>query len=136
VRNLLSGIVNALTGNMVKEVSSIAKAYALKEISPAEFQSRVEIAARTAEAKIEESWAKAASEMSESAHQTLRSSPVLQRAYAVAILTQLFVLVWYQLGAPAYLVLTGTAWPSPGATVEWAYALLAAMLGAGMIFKR
>jgi hypothetical protein len=50
---------------------------------------------------------------------------------------QLFVLLWYQIGAPAYLVITGTAWPSPGVTLEWSYLLVGAMVVAGpLVFRR
>jgi hypothetical protein len=45
-------------------------------------------------------------------------------------------LFWYQVGAPAYQVITGTAWPSPGISLEWAYLLVAAMIGAGPLVMR
>jgi hypothetical protein len=55
----------------------------------------------------------------------------MQRAYVVALVTQLFVLFWYQWGSSAFLLITGKPWPNAGATVEWAYLLLGVMLGAG-----
>lgn len=130
-------LAKLLTGGILDK---ILEAYKLREdgkISQAEFDSRVQIATQENAAKIEESWAEASASIARATQSTLKASPILQRAWAVTIFLQLVVLVWYQIGAPAYLVLTGTPWPDPGATVEWAYLLLGAMLGAGpFVFKR
>lgn len=119
------------------EISGIAKAYFNKEISEAEFDSRVKIAIEDSKVKIEQTWADALAKTTESVQQTLRVSPIMQRAYAFVLMIQVFVLVWYQVGASAYLVITGNVWPSPGTTVEWAYLLVGAMVGAGpLVFRR
>lgn len=135
--SLFTKAISILSGSLIGEIGDIAKSYFNKEISQAEAESRTKIAIETYQAKVEEAWAKTASENMESVQATLRVSPIMARAYAFALISQLFVLVWYQLGASAYLVLTGTPWPSAGATVEWAYLLVGAMLGAGpFVFKR
>ena len=134
---MINAIVNFITGGLVDKVLDLGKAYLTKQISQAEFESRVKIAAEETAAKVEESWAQAAAKINSSTQSTVRASRILQRAWASTMMLQLFVLAWYQIGAPAYLVLTGTPWPDPGATVEWAYLLLGAMLGAGpFVFKR
>jgi hypothetical protein len=134
---VINAIVNFITGGLVDKVLDLGKAYLQKQISQAEFESRVKIAAQETAAKVEESWAEAAAKINSSTQSTVRASRILQRAWASTMMLQLFVLAWYQIGAPAYLVLTGTPWPDPGATVEWAYLLLGAMLGAGpFVFKR
>jgi hypothetical protein len=134
---VINAIVNFITGGLVDKVLDLGKAYLTKQISQAEFESKVKIAAQETAAKVEESWAEAAAKINSSTQSTVRSSRILQRAWASTMMLQLFVLAWYQIGAPAYLVLTGTPWPDPGATVEWAYLLLGAMLGAGpFVFKR
>jgi hypothetical protein len=134
---VINAIVNFITGGLVDKVLDLGKAYLTKQISQAEFESRVKIAAEETAAKVEESWAQAAAKINSSTQSTVRASRILQRAWASTMMLQLFVLAWYQIGAPAYLVLTGTPWPDPGATVEWAYLLLGAMLGAGpFVFKR
>ena len=82
-------------------------------------------------AEVEKAWAEAATKQYAEFQQTLRSSPVVQRAFVAVIVTQLIVLLWYQIGVPALVYLAGQPWPSAGATVEWAYLLLALCLGGG-----
>jgi len=135
--SILSSIVSWVTGGLVDKVIGLGEAYFNKEISRAEFESRVKIAAGETAAKIEQSWAQAASDIAKSTSETLKASPVMARAFAIVLFLQLFVLVWYQIGAPAYLVITGTAWPSPGASVEWAYLLIGGLVGIGpFVFRR
>jgi exo-beta-1,3-glucanase (GH17 family) len=134
---VISTIVGWVTGGLVDKVLEVYRLHKQGKISEAEFEAKVKIAAQETAAKVEESWAEASASIARATQATLKSSPLLQRAWAVTIFLQLVVLVWYQLGAPAYLVITGTAWPSPGTTVEWAYLLLGAMLGAGpLVFRR
>jgi len=134
---VINAIVNFITGGLVDKVLDLGKAYLTKQISQAEFEAQVKIAASETAAKVEESWAEAAAKINSSTQSTVRASRIMQRAWASTMMLQLFVLAWYQIGAPAYLVITGTPWPDPGATVEWAYLLLGAMLGAGpFVFKR
>jgi hypothetical protein len=134
---VISTIVGWVTGGLVDKVLEVYRLHKQGKISEAEFEAKVKVAAQETAAKVEESWAEASASIARATQATLKSSPLLQRAWAVTIFLQLVVLVFYQIGAPAYLVITGTAWPSPGATVEWAYLLLGAMLGAGpLVFRR
>jgi len=112
-------------------------AYLRKEISEAEFESRVRISAQETAAKVEESWAQAARESIKAVHASLAVSPTLQRAWAAVLFLQVAVLVWYQIGAPAFKVITGVPWPDPGVTLEWAYVLVGSQLGIGtLIFRK
>lgn len=133
---MIAPLLKLLTGGLVDRVFELGQAYLRKEISEAEFRSRVEIAAQETAAKIEQGWAQAASETAKAAHGSLASSPILQRAWAAVLFLQVTVLVWYQLGAPAYLLITGTPWPDPGVSLEWAYLLVGAMIGAGPLVMR
>jgi exo-beta-1,3-glucanase (GH17 family) len=134
---VINAIVGWVTGGLVDKVLEVYRLHKQGKVSEAEFESRVKIAAQETAAKVEESWADASASIARATQAALKSSPLLQRAWAVTIFLQLVVLVWYQIGAPAYLVITGTAWPSPGATVEWAYLLLGGMLGIGpLVFRR
>jgi hypothetical protein len=134
---ILGFLAKILTGGLLDK---LLEAYSLRQqgkISEAEFRSRVEIATRESEAKIEESWAEAASDAVMATHASLGGSPILQRAWASVLFLQVTVLVWYQIGAPAFQVITGTAWPSPGISLEWAYLLVATQLGAGpLVFRK
>jgi hypothetical protein len=133
---VIAAIVKLLTGGLVDRVLDLGQAYFRKEISEAEFESRVKIAAQETAAKVEESWAEAAASTARATQSTLKASPILQRAWASVLFLQAAVLVFYQVGAPAYQVITGTAWPSPGISLEWAYLLIAAMIGAGPLVMR
>ena len=134
---ILGFLAKILTGGLLDK---LLEAYNLRQqgkISEAEFRSRVEIATRESEAKIEESWAEASSDAVQATHASLGKSPILQRAWASVLFLQVTVLVWYQIGAPAFQVITGTAWPSPGISLEWAYLLVATQLGAGpLVFRK
>lgn len=133
---MIAAIVKILTGGLVDKVFDLGQAYLRKEISEAEFKARVDVAAQETAAKIEQSWAETAKEAARATHASLAASPVLQRAWAAVLFLQVFVLVWYQLGAPAFAVITGTTWPHPGIALDWAYLLVATMLGAGPLVLR
>jgi hypothetical protein len=133
-------VLSIITGPFVEKITGsiteLAKLYVTKQISEAEFKSRTAIAVEENFREVEKAWADAATKQFESFQQTARSTPVVARAYAAVIVTQLFVLVWYQWGASAFLLITGQAWPSAGATVDWAYAILALCLGGGAFVFR
>jgi hypothetical protein len=133
---IIAALSAPVIGKLTDSITDVAKAYFTKEISEAEFRSRVAIATQDAFREVEKAWAEAATKQFESFQQTVRQSPVVARAFAAVIVTQLFVLLWYQWGASAFLLFTGTPWPSAGATVDWAYAILALCLGGGAFVFR
>jgi hypothetical protein len=133
---VIAAIVKLLTGGLVDRVLDLGQAYFKKEIDKAEFEARVKIAAQDTAAKVEASWAEASASIARATQSTLKASPILQRAWASVLFLQTAVLVFYQIGAPAYQVITGTPWPSPGISLEWAYLLVAAMIGAGPLVMR
>lgn len=134
---MIGTILGWLTGGFVDKITDLGKAYLQRQVSEAEFRAEVEKAAQETAAKVQEAWADASAKITDSVHQSVRQSPIIARAYAIVLFLQLFVLVFYQLGAPAYQVITGTAWPAPAASIEWAYLLIGAMVGAGpLVFRR
>jgi len=133
---VINAIINFVTGGLVDKVLDLGKAYFAKQISQAEFESRVKIAASDTAAKIEASWAQAAADTAKATQATLGKSPILQRAWASVLFLQVTVLIWYQIGSPAYQIITGTVWPNPGVSLEWAYLLVATMIGAGPLVLR
>jgi hypothetical protein len=133
---VIAAIVKLLTGGLVDRVLDIGQAYLKKEIDKAEFESRVRIAAEETAAKVEASWADATASVARATQSTLKSSAILQRAWAAVMFLQVTVLVFYQIGAPAFEIITGTAWPDPGISLEWAYLLIATMIGAGPLVLR
>lgn len=134
---MLGVLLKWLTGGFVDKIVGLGEAYFRKEVSEAEFRAAVEKAASEAAAKTEAAWADAAAKIAASTGDMVKASPVLQRAWTATLFLQVFVLVWFQLGAGAFEVITGQAWPDPGVALEWAYLLVGAMIGAGpLVFRR
>lgn len=133
---IAAAIVKILTGGLLDKITGLADSLIKGQITKAQFDAQVKIEAGRVEADIERTWAEASSRQYESLQASLRSSVVLQRAYAVVMISQLAVLVWYQIGAPAFLLVTGSAWPNPGTTIDWAYLLLAITIGGGSLVAR
>jgi hypothetical protein len=133
---VIAAILDLLTGKVLDKVTGVFELYLKKQISEAEFRSRVEIAVQETVKASEKEWTDLAAKQYAEFQKSVRQSPILARAYAAVIVTQLFVLLWYQWGASAFLLVTGKAWPSAGATVDWAYLILALCLGGGaFVFK-
>ena len=134
---MIATILGWLTGGFADKLIGLGNAYFQKQISAAQYEAEVKKAASEAAAKVEASWADAAKGISASTNDMLKATPVMQRAFAIVLFLQVFVLVWYQLGAPAYAIITGTAWPDPGVTLEYAYLLIGGMVGLGpFVFRR
>lgn len=134
---MISAILSWLTGGFVDKVVGLGQAYLQKQVSEAEFRAEVEKAAQETAAKIEASWAEATAKVAASTQDTLKASAILQRAWAAILFLEVAVLVFYQIGAPAFAIITGRAWPDPGISLEWAYLLVAAMIGAGpLVFRK
>lgn len=122
---IASIIVKILTGGLLDRLLEAYKLRQEGKISEAEFRSRVQIAAE-----------ETAAETAKATQETLGKSPILQRAWASVLFLQVAVLVWYQIGAPAFSIITGVAWPSPGVSLDWAYLVVMAMIGAGPVVLR
>lgn len=134
---MLGALLKWLTGGFVDKLVGLGESYFQKQISEAQFKAEVEKAAAEAATKTETAWADAAAKIAASTGDMVKSSPTLQRAWAATLFLQVSVLVWFQVGAGAFEVITGRAWPNPGVTLEYAYLLIGAMIGAGpLVFKR
>lgn len=134
---MISAILSWLTGGFVDKLVGLGQAYFQKQVSEAEFRAEVEKAAQETAAKVEASWADASAKIAASTGDMIKASATLQRAWSSVLFLQVVVLVFYQLGAPAFAVITGRAWPDPGVSLEWAYLLIGAMIGAGpLVFRR
>lgn len=123
---MIAGVIaKILTGGLLDKLLEAYKLRQEGKISEAEFRAKVQIAAD-----------EAAAVTAKATHDSLGKSAILQRAWAVTLFLQVSVLVFYQIGAPAYQIITGTAWPDPGLPLEWAYLLVATMIGAGPLVMR
>ena len=130
------GIISILTGGLFKTVENVFRDYTNQKISAEEAKAKIAQAQEAAKSSIEASWAESLAKATESVQATVRASPPIQRAIAGLVVMEASVLLWYQVGTPAFQLITGTAWPDPGITLEWAYALLASTVGAGIFSAR
>lgn len=139
---MLSGIMAALGGTIVDKmfgsITSLAEKYINKQITEAELKAALQTTLVNAFRDIEVSHADALAKTYESFQQTLRTSTLMQAVWAAAAVSQLIVLVWHQMGIPAlcYFVGNPACYPSSGATVNWSYLLLAALMGMGPVVLR
>ena len=130
-------VAKIVTGGLADKLLDLYKLRQDGKISEVQFESEKIKAIQDSTARISEAWAEATAKITESVQSTVRSSPVIQRAYAIVMFMQLFVLVWYQFGASAFKLATGVEWPAPIASIEWAYLLIAAMIGVGpFVYKK
>lgn len=142
---MLSAIASALGGKIIdsffERAEGALKAYFNKQISMEEMRAKLVQALVASFADIEKSHAELVAKTFESFHQTLRTSPRMQTAWLWVVYSQLAVLLWHQAGIPFLTFLLSTPavtfkYPSSGSTVEWAYALLGFMFGAGAMLLR
>lgn len=137
---MLTAIVSALGGNLVNglidRLTKPFEMYLNKQISIEELRTQVLKQMLTTFAEVEKSHAETLAKTYASFMQAAEKSLLMKVVWASATLSQLFVLLWHQMGIPAVVYFTGHGYPSSGSTVEWAYALLAACLGMGPVVLR
>jgi hypothetical protein len=133
-------IVSALGGHIFDSffanARGILKDFQDRKITEAELFEKLRAALLQSFADVEKAHADLIAKTFESFQQTLRTSPMMQVAWCWVVYTQLAVLLWHQAGIPAFVKITGSGYPSSGSTVEWAYALLGFMFGAGAMLLR
>jgi len=135
--SLLTGpILQAITGNLFDKVADTFQAYFNKQISREEAQAKVSLALASAFAEVEKSHADSIARTFASFMDAAKTSLLLRIGWFLVVTTQLSVLIWHQVGIPAYVHIVGGSYPSSGTTVEWAYLLLAACLGMGAVLLR
>ena len=137
---LLSGAIAAaapaIIRSVIGEVSGLAEKYLNKEISKEEYEARKVEAMSRATAEVEQAWASAAPEIYQSAMDAVVKNRIVRWVWASTAVSQLLVILWHQIGIPAYVHLTGGSYPSSGDTFEYAYLLLAACIGVGPIVMK
>lgn len=131
------GLINELVGAVLAPLTDIFKAYLNKEITESQLREKLGEALlqgfSSVEASFQDSLAKSYASFMEAA----RQSRVMQIVWASVCISQLLVLLWHQVGIPALVYwLPGAKYPSSGATVDWAYALIALCLGAPALSAR
>lgn len=134
--SIIGGVTGSLVDSLLGKVTGVFEAYFKKQISIEELKTQVTKALLDTVAEVEKSHAESLAKTYESFQVTMRQSPMVQRVWVLVVVSQLIVLVWHQMGIPALSYFTGNDYPSSGSTVEWSYALIGFMFGAGAILLR
>lgn len=129
---VLSSIVGIVTAPFFKTIENVIHDLTTKQISEIEARTEIERIKADMAAKLESE----VTAQYESWQTTLRGSILLQKLTAAVCITQLMVLLFYQLGVPAILFVAGWQFPTPDVQLEWAYALIAGAIGLYGIIRR
>lgn len=133
---ILSWLGAPIIGAIFKPFTDIAQSYINKEISETEAKARMVQSLSAGVAQVEVAHADAIKSTYASFMDTAKSSVLMRSVWATVIMTQLFVLLWHQMGIPVMVYFFDKPYPSSGSTVEWAYALIGALMGLGpMVFR-
>lgn len=142
---MLATIATALGGKLFESFFSNVRGaledYRQGKISMEELAVRMKEGLMKSFTQVEVAHADLTARTFESFHVTLRSSAQMQTAWCWLVYTELFVLFWHQFCIPLIVMLvriwvTNWNYPSSGSTVEWSYALLAFLFGAGAMLLR
>jgi hypothetical protein len=139
---MLTGILSMFGGQIVEKifgsVTDLAGKYINKQISEAQFKAELQQVMVGAFRDIEVAHADALAKTYASFMGAVEKSTLMQAVWAAAAISQIIVLVWHQMGIPAlcYFVGNNACYPSSGATVNWAYLLLAGLMGMGPVVLR
>lgn len=128
-------IIKTIADSLIGKVSDAFVAYQNKQITQAELSARVQQALMDSFVEVEKALLDSIAKSYGSFLQMVAASPMMQRAVTIVLYSQLFVLLWHQLAIPA-LATWGIAYKSSGATVDWAYALIALCLGVPQLTTR
>lgn len=133
---LFGGIVGSLVDKLIAPFTDLFKAYINKEITVEELRTRMVAAMLSSFTQVEVAHSEALAKTYGDFMQAATKSRLMRVVWASVALSQLAVLLWHQIGIPAFAYYTGHAYPSSGTTVNWAYALLGFCIGAGPIVLR
>lgn len=125
----------SIINGLLDKILDAFTAYESKQISIEELKTRLYEAMLGAVKDIETAHADALAKTYQAFMGALVQSPLMQRVWATAALSELFVLVYHQIGIPLIVLIVRASYdgrwqyPSSGTTVEWAYLLLGALMG-------
>jgi hypothetical protein len=128
-------IISAIADGLFGKLEAGWEAYVKKEISKDQLLAQMQAALLATFKDVEIAFYDSLTKTYTAFIQAASANPVMARAWSVVLYSQLFVLIWHQLAIPA-LATYGIPYKSSGATVDWAYALVALCLGAPAIASR
>lgn len=133
---MLAALLPALIPQFFKAALDAFTAYQNKQITLAQLEAQLGTVWLREATKWEEANTEMVARTFATFGQMLMSSKIVQRCYAFVVITQTCVLIWVQVGIPYLVWKYGGTFPSPGATIDWAYALLVLLLGGGIAAMR
>jgi predicted flavoprotein YhiN len=127
-------IVMAIAPLLIGKLADAFSAYEKKQISLAELNAKVSEALMDCFSEVMKSQSDALAKTFASFGQIMINSRLVRIVWATVVISQLGVLLWLQVGISALLYYHGGhSWPSAGATGDWAYLLVAGLLGLGPV---
>ena len=133
---LLDLVGGPIVDTILGKISGIATAYINKQVTEEELRAKVKQALVESFTEVEKAHAASLTQTYDSFMRATAQNQLMQVVWGAVTLSQLFVLLWHQVGIPVFVFLVGRPFPSSGATVDWAYALLALCLGGGAVALR
>jgi hypothetical protein len=129
---ILSAVCNSIFGNLTQAFN----AYLNKQITEAELKEKMQEALLSAFAEVEKAYAESLTQTYQAFMQAAAKSRLMQFVWGLVAISQLFVLLFHQMAIPFITFMWSIRYPSSGATVDWAYALVMFCLGGGAISMR
>lgn len=130
---LIKTFIDALIGPGLKAF----EAYQNKQITLEQLHEKLQEAALAAFASVEQAFYQSLTQTYTAFIAAAAQNKTLSRMIALVCYSQLAVLIWHQFAIPFIVFMSwAKAYPSSGATVDWAYALVALCLGAPAIASR
>lgn len=130
---MLTTIITTLAPLLIGKLADAFTAYENKQITLAELNAKVQQALIEGFAEVQKSQSAALAQTFASFMDAAKNSKLMRIVWATVTLSQLLVLLWHQVGIPAFVRYTGETYPGSGTTVEWAYILVAACVGFGPV---
>lgn len=138
ILEILGGkVIESLTKNLFAGATDVFKSYINKEISETEAMGKLQQVLVQSFQQIEVTHAQELTKSYTAFISAAKDNKTMARAWAVTLYSQLFVLFWHQFVVPfvAWVGMAPGRWSS-GSTVEWSYALIAGLLGLGVMGLR
>lgn len=130
---MLMTIITTIAPLLIGKLADAFSAYEKKQISLAELNARVAQSLMESFTEVMKSEGDTLAKTFASFGEVMKNSKLVRMVWAIVVLSQLGVLLWLQVGISAVVYWKGGTWPSAGATGDWAYLLIAGLLGLGPV---
>lgn len=133
---LTSLLAPTIVEKLIDEAKDLFGAYLQNKVTREQLANELKKIVLDAFVEVQKAQAESVAKTFDSFMRAASQSRLMQSVWAAVALSQLLVLLWHQAGIPALVFFADVKYPSSGATVDWAYALLMFCLGGGAIALR